>query len=273
MKKQDLFVLFLLSQREVTIVHEFHRKRLRERYLKCGFESFADHELLELLLSYAIPRKDTNAIAHTLLQKFGSLRNVLLAELPELLSVDGMGESSAICLKLHLEMLRRTLQDETRNRPRYDSVIKLAEFLCPQFVCATHEMVYAMLLDNGMRLLECFKVTDGIVNAAEVTVRRIAERAYHMHAANVVLAHNHPNGLAIPSAQDIEFTDCLNESLRTLGIVLVEHFVIVDERFAPIMRQGATTMHCKPNLDRANDRFYEKFYEGSESGALENFSI
>lgn len=254
-------------------MHEFHRKRLRERYLKCGFESFADHELLELLLSYAIPRKDTNAIAHTLLQKFGSLRNVLLAELPELLSVDGMGESSAICLKLHLEMLRRTLQDETRNRPRYDSVIKLAEFLCPQFVCATHEMVYAMLLDNGMRLLECFKVTDGIVNAAEVTVRRIAERAYHMHAANVVLAHNHPNGLAIPSAQDIEFTDCLNESLRTLGIVLVEHFVIVDERFAPIMRQGATTMHCKPNLDRANDRFYEKFYEGSESGALENFSI
>lgn len=273
MKKQDLFVLFLLSQREVTIVHEFHRKRLRERYLKCGFESFADHELLELLLSYAIPRKDTNAIAHTLLQKFGSLRNVLLAELPELLSVDGMGESSAICLKLHLEMLRRTLQDETRNRPRYDSVIKLAKFFCPQFVCATHEMVYAMLLDNGMRLLECFKVTDGIVNAAEVTVRRIAERAYHMHAANVVLAHNHPNGLAIPSAQDIEFTDCLNESLRTLGIVLVEHFVIVDERFAPIMRQGATTMHCKPNLDRANDRFYEKFYEGSESGALENFSI
>lgn len=257
----------------MTIMHEFHRQRLRERYLKCGFASFADHELLELLLSYAIPRKDTNAIAHALLNKFGSLRNVLLAELPELLSVDGMGESSAICLKLHLEMLRRTLQDETRNRPRYDSVIKLAKFLCPQFVCATHEMVYAMLLDNGMRLLECFKVTDGIVNAAEVTVRRIAERAYHMHAANVVLAHNHPNGLAIPSAQDIEFTDCLNESLRTLGIVLVEHFVIVDERFAPIMRQGATTMHCMPNLDRANDRFYEKFYEGSESGALENFSI
>lgn len=254
-------------------MHEFHRQRLRDRYLKCGFEAFADHELLEMLLGYAIPRRDTNAIAHELLKKFGSLRRVLLAELPELLEVDGMGESSAICLKLHLEMLRRTLQDDTKNQPRYDSVIKLAKFLCPQFVCATHEMVYAMLLDNGMRLLECFKVTDGIINAAEVAVRRIAERAYHMHAANVVLAHNHPGGLAVPSAQDIEFTDCLNESLRTLGIVLVEHFVIVDDRFAPIMRQNATTMHSAPHLDRANDRFYEKFYEGADGGVLDSFSI
>lgn len=254
-------------------MHEFHRQRLRERYLKCGFESFADHELLEMLLSYAIPRKDTNGIAHALLDQFGSLRNVLLAELPELTAVDGMGESSAICLKLHLEMLRRTLKDETKSRTRYDTVIKLAKFLCPQFVCATNEMVYAMLLDNGMRLLECFKVTDGIVNAAEVAVRRIAERAYHMHAANVVLAHNHPNGLSIPSLQDIEFTDCLNESLRTLGIVLVEHFVIVDERFAPIMRQNSTSMHCAPNLDRENDRFYDKFYEGADAGVLDSFSI
>ena len=254
-------------------MHEFHRQRLRERYLKCGFESFADHELLEMLLGYAIPRKDTNAIAHDLLKRFGSLRRVLLAELPEVLAVDGMGEASAICLKLHLEMLRRALQDDTKNQVRYDSVIKLAKFLCPQFICATHEMVYAMLLDNGMRLLECFKVTDGIINAAEVSVRRIAERAYHMHAANVVLAHNHPGGLAVPSAQDIEFTDCLNESLRTLGIVLVEHFVIVNERFAPIMRQNATTMHSAPQLDRANDGFYERFYEGAEEGTLDQFSI
>ena len=246
-------------------LHAHHRQRMRDRAMKNGFENFADHELLEMLLHQSIPRVDTNPIAHALLEKFGSVKGVLDSSVSDLCAVKGVGQASALQLKLTVEFLRRYERDSLERRTLYNSLGNTVRFLFPYFVGKGVETLYIMLLNNRMNLIRCEKISEGTVNCTDSSVRKIVELALGHQASSVILAHNHPNGLTTPSSADLDMTDTLNNHLQTLGVTLLEHIIFADRRYMPIMRQHCGKFRCSPYTHRLESRFYDRFYDVDKS--------
>ena len=246
-------------------MHDQHRKRMRERYLKCGFDGFATHELLEFLLFYSIPRCDTNPIAHELMEHFGSLESMLEASVEELCEVQGLGPSSAMLLKLIPELMRRYAEERVVPTQRYDAVSKIAQYFVNRFIGVDHECLYMMLLNNRMNLIDCVLVSEGSVNCSAVPVRLMTEKALSKKAAAVVLAHNHPHGVAIPSGNDLDVTDMLNNTFHLIGIPLLEHLVIAEDRFMPIMKQHCGKFRCASVEGQIESCLYSSFYDVDEA--------
>ena len=222
--------------------HSGHRQRMRERAQATSLSTFADHELLEMLLYYTNPRCDTNDTAHALVERFGSLSRVLEAEESSLLDVAGVGEKSAALLALAGELARRyTVEKLSPGQERtapLDSPRRIVEYLAPKFLGAVKEIFYVLLLDNALRPVDLFTVGDGSVSSVPLSVRNIAERALAKHAAAVVLAHNHPGGPAVPSSEDIALTHSIREALALLEIPLIEHFVLSDRAYSTVLHQA-----------------------------------
>lgn len=246
-------------------MHEHHRQRMRERFLRNGFEGFAPHEILEVMLYYSIPRVDTNGIAHDLLERFGSFKELFEASVDELITVDGVGQSTAMFLKLIPEITRRYAEEQTKPTARYDTVSKIAEYFIRRFIGVNREQLYMMLLNNRMNLIDCVLVSEGSVNCSAVPVRVMTETALMKKASSVVLAHNHPNGLAIPSGSDLDVTDHLNNSFHLLGIPLLEHLVIAEGRFMPIMKHRGGRLRRLELEGSIESGAFEKFYDVEES--------
>lgn len=221
--------------------HEGHRQRMRERMKQASLTSFADHELLEMLLYYTNARRDTNDTAHALIEAFGSLSPLLEAESTHLCNVSGVGEKSAELLMLVGELSRRYALEKMDARERgtapLDSPRRIVDYLLPKFFGAIKELFYVLLLDNNLRPLDLFPVGNGTVSSVPLSIRQIAERAFAKHAAAVVLAHNHPRGPAVPSADDIALTHNIKEALALLEIPLLEHFILSDHSYACILQQ------------------------------------
>lgn len=219
--------------------HAGHRARMRERYLASPKETFAAHELFEMLLYYTNAQSDTNEIAHALMEAFGSVEGVLDADPARLEAVFGIGKSTTLLLSLVGELARRYTAEKlsaTTERPAaLDTPQKMMAFLLPRFIGATKELAYALLLDNSLRPLDCFPIGDGSVSSVAISVRLVAERAYTKHAAAVVVAHNHPGGLAVPSSEDLALTHRLKEGLDLLEIPLLEHFIVADKAYTPLL--------------------------------------
>lgn len=218
-------------------LHEGHRGRLKERYVKEGGESFATHNLLELLLFYAIPRRDTNVIAHRLLGKFGTVPAVLSASVEELCEVDGISESSAILIHLAGELGQRYCRDKMMDAVRFYTYDDMGIFLSNQFLTAVQERVVVMYLDPVGRLIKLSVACDGNVNSARFSPRDVAATAMAVNASSVVVAHNHPGGEAIPSSDDIDTTRALENVLSMVGVELVEHYVIADDGYCCIKKE------------------------------------
>ncbi|MBE6594272.1 MAG: hypothetical protein E7644_00595 [Ruminococcaceae bacterium] len=219
-------------------LHHGHRQRMKERFAASKPDTFADHELLEMLLYYVLPRRDTNDLAHSLIEEFGSLTHVLEAEADRLAGVRGVSDATALYLNLLGETAKRytvSKFDPVDKTPVFDTPEKIAAFLAPRFLGLTVERAYLLLFDNGMHLLDCFHVGDGSISRVGLSLRRIAERALAKNAAAAVLAHNHPGGLAIPSGDDRVFTHQLSEAMNLIELPLLEHFVFSDHDYATIM--------------------------------------
>lgn len=214
--------------------HALHRERLRTRFLTSP-ESFEDHELLELILFYAIPRINTNETAHNLLDRFGSVKGVLDAEYTALAGVDGMGKSSALYMRAISELLIRYERSNVDKRALLNTPEVLRSYLHSLFVGTEREMTYLILLDSSMRLLRCDKVGDGYSIGNEIVARNILSLALNNNAAGAILAHNHPNGKAIPSGEDILVTNHLEWLMRQFGITLIQHFIVADDKCTPIL--------------------------------------
>lgn len=242
-------------------MHENHRERMRQRYLQGGFDSFATHEILEMLLYYSIPRGDTNEIAHQLIERFGSLNKLFESSIDEMKEIPGIGDKSAILLKMIPELMRRYANEKDHLGEQFDKVGKIAQYFCRRFIGVDHECLYMMLLDNSMALLDCIMVSEGSVNSSPAPIRLIMEHALRKKAAAVVLAHNHPHGLTIPSTDDLRFTDLLNNTLRVIDVTLVEHIIIADDRFCPVMKQHCGTFRCSPVSGKIESGFYDDFYD------------
>ncbi len=208
-------------------IHQNHRKRLKNRYAEKGLSSFEDHNVLELLLFYAIPRKDTNEIGHRLMRKFGSFSAVLDADISELAEVEGMGENSALLLKLMVDVAKRYMSDK-QNHTFLNNSETAGKFVVPLFIGSKEESVYMLSLDAKAKLIKCDHINDGSFNAVEINVRKMAKTALKCNAAGVIIAHNHPGGVALPSPEDNEATRRVKEALASLGIELYDHIIVAD---------------------------------------------
>ncbi len=241
-------------------IHAGHRERLRERYARSGMDDFADHEVLELMLTYAIPRVDVNQQAHRLVERFGSVAGALDALPEELCEVDGIGPGAAQFLTMLPSLFRRYALNKCEPGEPMDSAGKIGEYLHAKYTGITFERVYLLLFDNSMRLIDCCHLDDGTVNCSKVTVRKVAELCLRKHAACAVLAHNHPMGLAIPSGADIEVTQTVENALETIGVQLLEHIIVTENSHAPIMRHHKGLLRSSPLTGMVDKGFFERFY-------------
>ena len=208
--------------------HTGHRERMKAEFLVRGLEGWPDHRVLELLLFYTIPQGDVNDLAHELVERFGSLAGVLDASVEELKKVKGVGDHTAVFLRMLPAVLGRYQGARTRLSAIINSPEEAYAWLEPYFFGARNEMVYVLCVDCKRQVLGVRKVAEGSTELAEVNTRRIAEEAIGLRAAQIYVAHNHVSNLAIPSQADWLTTDTLRGALRPIGIELIDHLVFVD---------------------------------------------
>ncbi len=218
-------------------MHEQHRSRTKKRFLAEGLENFEPHNVLELLLFYSIPQKDTNEIAHALINRFGSLSAVFDAPYEELMEVNGIKEHSATLIKLIPALARRyAVESNTDASQTFSTLSQIGEFFVSKFIGATKETVYLLLLDNKYKKIDCIKIHEGSVNSSAVTMRRLIEAALSQKAAMAVLAHNHPNGLAIPSPDDLFTTSEAARAFSLMGIEFLGHILVAGQKYVNILK-------------------------------------
>ena len=215
-------------------IHNGHRQRLRNRFLEEGLELFDDHQVLELLLFYCIPRQDTNPIAHALLDHFGSLPQVMEAPPSELQKVAGMGESSAAFLSLLNAFSRYYQISRATSHKALNTLQECGQYLMSFLYGRRNETVYLLCLDAKAKVLCCKEVGEGSVNSAAVPIRRIVEMALSANATTAILAHNHPSGIAYPSTEDILTTRKLAAALSAVDITLADHIITAEDDFVSL---------------------------------------
>lgn len=219
-------------------VHDGHRERLKSRFMEHGLDSFNELNALELLLFYAIPRKDTNVIAHALLDRFGSLSGVFDAGTRELMEIPGIGENAALLIKLVPQMMKKSRMSKVNDIRSFRSSAEMGRFLVPRFMDQQEEVAMLLCLDSRKSLISCEILNRGVVNAVDITVRRMVELALKNKAVSLVLAHNHPEGIALPSREDEVFTHRAGEALRLMGMELLDHIIVAGDRYFSMRDSG-----------------------------------
>ena len=218
--------------------HKGHRDRLKERFLQQGLDGFSDIQALELLLFYALPRADTNPIAHDLLERFGSLSRVLDAAPEELKQVKGVSSHTAVLLKLAVELGRFYQVDCAQRVKCLTTLDACGDYLVPYFFGRTRETVFLLCMDAKCKVLCCREVSQGGVNSASISIRKIVETALYAGATTVVLAHNHPSGMALPSNEDVQTTRRVAAALAAVEIHLADHIVVADGDYVSMVQSG-----------------------------------
>ncbi|MBQ6164482.1 MAG: RadC family protein [Clostridia bacterium] len=214
--------------------HSGHRDRLRDELLTNGVERMKDYEILEFLLFYCIPRKDTRPIARRLLNKFGSLSAVLDAKENELAEVEGIGKNSAALLTLFPSIAGRYLADRKKDKKTaLSSAKELADYLSDFFIGKRTECFYVLCMDGDRRPIRCELLNEGEEYNVIVNVRRLGLIVAETKAAFVVVAHNHPMASSAPSAADVELTQKIADIVNALGARLTDHLIFgSDDEFS-----------------------------------------
>ena len=213
-------------------IHKDHRQRVRARYLSEGLSSMADHNIVEMLLFFGIPYKDTNPIAHKLTETFGDLNGVLDAPVEELMKIDGIGENAATLIRLTRDIALKYMSNRRAdiNEGESDAI---EDFVRKKYAAETREIVYALGVSSQGRVERCVKVSVGTNDRALIDNRAVLEAVLGFNSKNVVIAHNHPNGFAAPSATDIRTTEQLKELLNTVEVRLIDHIIVsADDLFS-----------------------------------------
>ena len=221
-----------------TTIHKGHRERLKQRFLEDGLDNFTDIQVLELLLFYAIPQRDTNPIAHALLNHFGSLSGVLDADVAELKKVPGISDHSATLLALVTELCRYYQVDSAQRVEILTTLDACGAYLVPRFFGRTRETVFLLCLDAKCKVLCCKEVGEGSVNSASISVRKIVETALAANATTVILAHNHPSGVAVPSGEDAQPPRRIAAALSAVEVHLAAHIIVADGDYVSMVQSG-----------------------------------
>ena len=246
--------------------HGGHRARLRARFQKAS-DSLEDHELLELLLFYAIPQKDTNGLAHDLLNRFGSFRNILNADLSQLSKVPGMGEVSSQLFPVLQELIRRYLREQlsTWELKYYDP--KYIGGIClPKFFNKKEEHVLALALDSNFEIVAEKEIGAGDLMSSPIDIVQFSDFVHKHKPCRIVVAHNHPSGFALPSEDDYKTTDFLRQYVASCGTRLLDHLIFDG-------RGDFVSLGDSDQMDGKNRFYYEVRQVESESTGEVRFVI
>lgn len=221
-------------------MHDGHRDRLREKFIRYGLSNLAPHEVVELMLYSVVPRKDVNPLAHELLEGFGSFSAFLDAPVEELVKYSGIGRSGAITIKLFSAVGRYYIESKVDKGPT--SMEEVIEIIMSKFAGRTNEAVVLTLLDGKGKVLYCGVVTEGTANSCDVYLRRIVGLAASYDATQAILAHNHPSGFALPSRADLQTTIRVKEALALVNVTLIDHMIVADGDYVS-MAQDEGKLH------------------------------
>ncbi len=219
-------------------IHKGHRQRLKNRFLKQGLADFEDHNVLELLLFFSVPQGDTNETAHRLLKEFKTLSNVFDADISDIIKVKGVGEHTATLIKLMPELLSKYHNDKTKDIKLVNSTSAAGEFFLPKFYGKKNEEVHVLALDDKRKIVKHEKLFEGTVNASQITIRKVMQFALSANATGIILAHNHPTGVALPSGNDLSVTKKLKSALELMNIQLCDHIIVADDDFVSLADSG-----------------------------------
>jgi len=219
-------------------IHDGHRKRVKEEFLKSGLDHMPPHRVLELLLFYAIPQGDVNELAHTLLDRFGSFTAVLEASYEELLQVPGVGPHTASLFRLITSVTRRYCTEKAEQDLTGNTVDDIARQMEARYLGYTDERLTLVCLDNNLKVLYFQFVKVGVEDAVQIQFRTLAKIALDCHATQVVLGHNHPGGVALPSLADKQTTLALARSFQQLGIRLLDHIIVTADDYVSLAQTG-----------------------------------
>ncbi|MCL2396901.1 MAG: DNA repair protein RadC [Defluviitaleaceae bacterium] len=223
-----------MSDKKKPHPHGKHRERMRARYMRAGLDAMADHEVLEMLLYYAIPRQDTNKMAHKILSEFGSLHGLFEAGPAEIQKRCGLTENTAVLLSMVAPLARRYSQSKWGKRTVFANTRDLGEYAKALFIGETIECFYLIFLDNRFRLISTELLAKGTIDRVELYPKEIVRRAIYQNASYVVLTHNHPSGSKSISAADIDATSHIINLLDGLEIVVLDHVVVCGEDYVSL---------------------------------------
>ncbi|MHB9336115.1 RadC family protein [Fusobacterium polymorphum] len=222
-----------------------HRERIKEKFLKNGIDGFAEYEILELLLTYCIPRKDTKPIAKELLNKFKSLDNIFKADFDKLSAIDGLGKNSIVFLKLIGDLPSIIYKDELKNKKLVDKeTLKISnkdillKYLRNKIGYEEIEKFYVLYLSSSNEVIEFEENSVGTLDRSSVYPREIYKKIINLNAKSVILAHNHPSDNITPSKCDIELTNEIAKGLKNFGALLIEHIIITKNSYFSFLEEG-----------------------------------
>lgn len=224
-------------------MHKEHRKRLRQRFLQEGLENFEPHVILELLLFYALPRKDTNELAHKVLNHFGSLSEVFDASFDQLMEVDGIGKESATLLSMVSQLSNVYMIDKVAKKS-IKGLDQVAQFAYQCLIDKNTEHILLICLDNNQSMITYKIISEGSVDQSLGDIREIARMMLSVNATAAVLAHNHPRGSTRPSAADERFTISVNEGLSKLHLKLLDHVIVNPGGYFSMASEPRKYGHC-----------------------------
>lgn len=219
-------------------IHSGHRERLRKRAIDSNLDGFEEHQILELLLTFDIPQKDTNPIAHNLIKEFGSLSGVLDADLEELINVDGISTYSASFLSLLKDVFRKYRQSSTSNIYKICNSKDAINLCCHELNGLKEEKLLVLCLDNQNKIISKKILGTGVSNQTIVPIRKIVDVVVKSNCSNVIISHNHPNGDSSPSSADDLTTKNLVFTLSLSGIKLLDHIVVGENNSYSYFQSG-----------------------------------
>lgn len=219
-------------------LHQGHRQRMRKRIAEQGFASLAEHEALEVLLYTTNPQKDTNALAHALLERFGSFAGVLEASEQELCTVEGIGPASARLLHLMPQVSQYYQSSRAGGAPCLRTAQQAADYLMSRFQGADCEKALLVTLDRRSRVKGLFWLREGSGSRIQLEVKDVVEAAIRGGTESVLLCHNHPNGIALPSREDLLATENIVRALGLLHIQLRDHLILTESEFFSMREEG-----------------------------------
>jgi len=219
--------------------YQGHRERLRKRFEKSGFKGFQDYEILELLLSLVRPRRDVKPVAKELLNKFKSFNSVLNTDISELKKLKGFTERTAQYFVILRETISYYMETKAKNDEiQFTKISDLVKYLKATIGSKKREILKVLYLNSTNKLIETEEISEGTVNESNAFPRKIVEGTIKYNATSVILAHNHPGGIAEPSENDVAITKIISDALKSINVKLQDHIIISDEGYFGFKREG-----------------------------------
>lgn len=213
-------------------IHSGHRQKVRDKFYETGFNGMAPHNVLEMLLFFGIPYKDTNPIAHELIDRFGSISAVFEASRTELQSVKGMTENAACLITMMLPLYKQYSEDLFKRNPTFANLKETVEFLRKLYIDKTNtECVYVLCFDGKDSLIRYRMLSMGDISSSSVDFRKLAGIVLETKATQIILSHNHPHGVALPSKDDVDVTKVLVPFMETMKVKVKDHIILTDDSY------------------------------------------